>query len=79
MFEKIDVTKFIKKCLSIRELNSSELAGRLGITRQNLGNKYKRNDMKLSDLEHIASVLDCRLQIDFIDNHTGLPLTKKEN
>ena len=71
-------TKYIKKCLKIRFISSVELARRLGITKQNLWNRYKRNDMRISDLERIANVLECKLQIDFIDVYSGRPLTDKE-
>lgn len=78
MLEKFEVTKYIKKCLKIRFISSVELARRLGITKQNLWNRYKRNDMRISDLERIANVLGCNLQIDFIDMYSGRPLTDKE-
>lgn len=78
MLEKFEVTKYIKKCLEIQEVTSAELAERLGITRQNLWNKFRRNNMKISDLENIAYVLGCRLQIDFIDKRTDQPLFEKE-
>ena len=78
MLEKFEVTKYIKNCLKIRFISSVELARRLGITKQNLWNRYKRNDMRISDLERIANVLECKLQIDFIDVYSGRPLTDKE-
>ena len=78
MLDKFEVTKYIKKCLEIQEVTSAELAERLGITRQNLWNKFSRNNMKISDLENIAYVLGCRLQIDFIDKRTDQPLFEKE-
>lgn len=78
MIDKFEVTKYIKKCLKIRFISSVELARRLGITKQNLWNRYKRNDMRISDLERIANVLGCNLQIDFIDMYSGRPLTDKE-
>lgn len=78
MLERFEVTKYIKKCLKIRFISSVELARRLGITKQNLWNRYKRNDMRISDLERIANVLGCNLQIDFIDMYSGRPLTDKE-
>lgn len=78
MLEKFEVTKYIKRCLKIRFISSVELARRLGITKQNLWNRYKRNDIRISDLERIANVLECKLQIDFIDVYSGRPLTDKE-
>ena len=54
MFKRFEVTKYIKRCLEIQEITSAELAERLGITRQNLWNKFRRNNMKISDLENIA-------------------------
>lgn len=78
MLDKFEVTEYIKRCLKIRLISSVELARRLGITKQNLGNKYKRNDMRISELERIATVLECKLQIDFIDVYSGRPLTEKE-
>lgn len=78
MFKRFEVTKYIKRCLEIQEITSAELAERLGITRQNLWNKFRRNNMKISDMENIACVLGCRLQIDFIDKRTDQPLFEQE-
>lgn len=64
--EKIRIIKVLRGNMSEREL-----AAKMGDTPQNLNNKMKRNDFKISELEKIAKALDCSIDIKFIDNTTG--------
>ena len=52
-------------------LSERELAARMGETPQNLNNKMKRDDFRISELERIADALGVRLVVKFIDPDTG--------
>lgn len=52
-------------------LSERDLAARIGDTPQNLNNKMKRDDFRLSELEKIASGLGYKVEIKFIDAETG--------
>lgn len=53
------------------KISDAELARRLGISPQNLSNKFKRDNFTEKDLESIAAALDCCLRISFVMNDTG--------
>ncbi len=55
-------------------ISEAELARRIGISPQNLHNKFKRNNFTTTDLMEIAAALDCDLRIDFIDKETKTAL-----
>ena len=62
----MDVSKFIKVELAKNDMNQSNLAELLGITRQNVHIRMTRNAWKVSDLERIADALNCDLSVEFI-------------
>ena len=66
MAEKIRIMRVKRSNLTEREL-----AARMGDTPQNLNNKMKRDDFKISDLEKIADALGYKLDVRFIDVETG--------
>lgn len=61
----------IKVLLMKRKMTATQLAERLGISRQNLSNKLARNDFSTSDLVKIAEALDCTYTYTFTMNDTG--------
>ncbi len=61
----MDGTKLIKKLLLEKDINTVELARRLGCGTSNLYGKYKRNNFSLNELEEIANALNCDLSISF--------------
>ena len=61
----MDGTKLIKKLLLEKDVNTVELAKRLGCGTSNLYGKYKRNNFSLNELEEIANALNCDLSISF--------------
>lgn len=64
----MNVTEMIRILLVKKgNISDAELARRLGTTPQNLNNKMKRNNFKVSELEEIANALDCELEITFKD------------
>ena len=66
MAEKIRIMRVEKGNLSEREL-----AARIGDTPQNLNNKMKRDDFRLSEMEKIAAALGYKMEIKFVDTETG--------
>lgn len=50
-------TEEIKVWLIRKNVSHSELAMRLGISSQNLSNKMKRDDFKISEIKEIADAL----------------------
>ena len=52
-------------------ISDAELARRLGISPQNLSNKFKRDNFTERDLEQIAQALNCSLRVSFTLNDTG--------
>ena len=71
----MDMTERIRIMLVKRgNMSESELARKIGTSPQNLHNKFKRNNFSTSELEEIASALDCDLRIDFIDKETKTAL-----
>lgn len=53
----------IKILLAKNDMNMSDLATKMGMTKQNLSNKLSRNDMRVSELESICKELDAKLII----------------
>ena len=58
----MDLEKEIKKMLIDNDMSVTDLAEKLDTTRQNLNNKLKRKDMKVSDLNTILKVLGYRIE-----------------
>lgn len=61
----MDGTKIIKKLLLEKDINTVDLAKRLGCGTANLYNKYKRNNFSLNELEEIAAAVGCSVKISF--------------
>jgi transcriptional regulator with XRE-family HTH domain len=63
----MDGEKIIKRLLLEKDINTVELARRLGCGTSNLYNKYKRNNFSLNELEEIANACGCSVEILFHD------------
>lgn len=61
----MDGTKLIKKLLLDCDINTVELAKRLGCGTANLYNKYKRNNFSLNEIEEIATACGYDVEISF--------------
>ena len=61
----------IRMIVSKRGITYTELANRLGISRQHLNNKLHQKNLSEEDLEKIASALDCTYESHFIMNDTN--------
>ena len=48
------------------DLSIAELARRIGMTSQNLTRKMKNGTYSVDDLELIANVMNCKLNISFV-------------
>lgn len=62
----LTTTEKIKILLKRNGLTAGDLAERTGQTRQNLSNKFKRNNFPESELRTIAEALGCQCEITFI-------------
>ena len=61
----------IEHVLLKRKMNKVELAQSLGVSTQNLYNKLKKDDFKESDMQKIADVLGCKLNVTLELEDTG--------
>lgn len=61
----MDCAKMIKQLLLEKDINTVELARRLGCGTANLYNKYKRNNFSVKELEEIANACEVSLEIHF--------------
>lgn len=69
------LANYIRKCLIERgNMQMKELAERTNQTQQNLANKMRTDDFKMSELEKIAAALDADLRVQFIDRKSGEPI-----
>lgn len=62
----MDIEKEIKKIMIEEEITQTELAKRMNTSQGNIGNKLKRNNPSIKDLEHMLDVLGYKLEINFI-------------
>ncbi|CDB14695.1 uncharacterized protein BN542_02818 [Clostridium sp. CAG:221] len=67
----MDIAKEIKKILIDKDMTLTDLAEKLGVTQQNVSAKLKKNDMRISEIEKIASLLDYDVDIKFKQKNKG--------
>ncbi len=70
----MDIAKNIKICLLQKNIQMKDLAERTNQTQQNLTNKMRSNNFRISELEEIAAALNAKLEVKFIDNETNQAL-----
>jgi len=68
------MTEKIRIALIKRNMSITQLAEKMGCSSQNISAKFRRDNFSENDLKEIAAILDCDLEINFIDNKTGKPL-----
>ena len=61
----------IKIILGRRNMTLSELAEKIGQSRQNLSNKMGRDNFSEKELSEIAKALDCSYEAHCVMNDTG--------
>lgn len=67
----ISAAERIKIVLGRRKMSIGDLAELIGTSRQNLSNKFSRNNLTEKDIQMIATALDCTYDISFVMNDTG--------
>lgn len=65
------ISEKIRLLLIRRKMTITALASSLGISRQYLTLKLRKNNFTVPELERIAGFLGCRFEGDFISNDTG--------
>lgn len=68
---QLNTNEKIKLILGRRGMTISDLATSLGTSRQNLTNKFSRNNFSESELRDIAKALNCSFASTFVMNDTG--------
>lgn len=68
----MNIKQIIEIGCTKRKISVTDLAVKIGTSKQNLFNKLYRNDIKTSDLEKLCNELD--ISIKFIDNLDGKEL-----
>ena len=66
----LNISKKIRKLLIDSDTSLTKLSELLDTSTNNLNNKFKRNDLRISEIESIADVLGYKVKLKFI---------KKEN
>ena len=67
---QLSVSEKIKIILGRRNMTVSDLAKKLNISRQNLTNKFARNNFSEKELQEIAEAMDCSINVLFKLNDT---------
>ena len=65
------VSEKIRLLARRRGITITALAGKIGMTRQNLNMKLKNDNFTVKDLQEIAVALNCSFDTVFIMNDTG--------
>ena len=61
----LTVGEKIKVIMKRQNINMTELAERVGQSRQNLSNKMSRDNFTEADMRAIASALECEVNVEF--------------
>lgn len=67
---QLSVSEKIKIILGHRNMTVSDLAKKLNTSRQNLTNKFARNNFSEKELQEIAEAMDCSVNVLFKLNDT---------
>lgn len=68
---QLTTSQKIKIILDKRNLSISDLASKIGTSRQNLTNKFSRNNFSEKELLQIATALNCKFDTQFTLIDTG--------
>lgn len=68
---QLTTSEKIKVIIGRRNMTISDLAIKIGTSRQNLTNKFARDNFSEKEIEQIATALDCSFSINFTLNDTG--------
>ena len=67
----LTVSEKFKILLGRKNLTIKDIADKLGTSRQNLSNKFSRDNFSEKDIRQIAEVLNCDYEIKFKMKDTG--------
>lgn len=67
---QLSVSEKIKIILGRKNMTVSDLAKKLNTSRQNLTNKFARNNFSEKELQEIAEAMDCSVNVLFKLNDT---------
>lgn len=67
---QLSMSEKIKIILGRRNMTVSDLAKKLNTSRQNLTNKFARNNFSEKELQEIAEAMDCSVNVLFKLNDT---------
>lgn len=73
----LTVAETIKEILKIKKVSQVELAEQLGMSKQNINNKFKRNTFSPDELVKIAEFLG--MQLAFIDGKQKYIINSSED
>ncbi len=59
------MTEKIKEKLKEKGIKQGELAKELGISKENISQRMKKNNWRINELKHIAKILNCDLICEF--------------
>ncbi len=62
----INLTEKLKIAMIKQEINQTQLAALTEQTQNNLANKLKLNNFKLSEYERLVTALGCKLEVNII-------------
>ncbi len=68
---QLTMSEKIKIILNRRNMTLTQLADKLGQSRQNMSNKMKRDNFSEKELSSIAEALGCTYSAEFILNDSG--------
>lgn len=68
---QLTTSEKIKIILGRRNMSISDLAAKLGTSRQNLTNKFARDNFSDKELREIADALECKFELLFTLSDTG--------
>lgn len=68
---KMTVGEKVKLIMGRKGISVTELSSATGQTRQNLSNKFSRDNFSEKEIEAIADALGCTVTIQFMDKQTG--------
>ena len=63
----MSISEKIRLLLRRRKMTITELAARLHLSRQSVTKKLKDNHFTVAELQNIAAVLGCEIEILFVD------------
>lgn len=68
---QLTTSEKIKVIIGRRDMTISDLAAQIGTSRQNLTNKFARDNFSEKEIKQIADALNCSFDINFTLNDTG--------